>query len=84
MKPTNNWELISWDGNKELGFMCWRKKFRHGHVSVGVGEFLSIVYSYGSNSDNSCSSTRWNYEKPVLTEQEAMSMVDRNNGFFKE
>ena len=72
-----NWTLIDWDGNSELGYKCWRKSFRGGHVSVGVGEFLTVVFSFGADSDNSYSSTRWNYDQPAITEQEAMDMVDK-------
>lgn len=70
------WTLIDWDGNPELGFKCWRKSFGHGHVSVGCGKFLDVVFSFGANSDNSYCSTRWNYDRPVITEVEAMKMVD--------
>jgi len=75
-----NWTLIDWDGNPALGLKCWRKSFRHGHVSVGVDQFDSIVYSYGPNSDYSCSGTRWRANGPLLTEAEAMAMVDKNKG----
>ena len=74
------WTLIDWDGNPDIKLKCWRKSFRHGHVSVGVGEFLTVCFSYGNNSDSSYSSTRWNYDKPVITEQEAMDSIDANNG----
>jgi hypothetical protein len=75
----NGWELIPWDGNPELGLFCWRKRFGRGHVSVGVGAFTSIVYSYGANSDDSISSTRWRPDRP-LTEAEAMALVDAAKG----
>lgn len=74
------WELIEWDGNPKLGYKCWRKKFGRGHVSVGVGSFLTVAFSYGPNSDDSYSSTRWDYDRPVITEEEAMQMVDAGNG----
>lgn len=71
------WTLIDWDGNHALGFKCWRKSFGRGHVSVGVGEFRSVVYSYGPDSDDSISSIRG-----VLTEQEAMTLVDSTRGRY--
>ena len=78
--PERTWQLMDWDGNTELGLKCWRKKFRHGYVSIGVGpDFLTICYSYGANSDDSMSGTRWNYDN-VLTEKEAMEYVDACNG----
>jgi hypothetical protein len=77
----NEWTLIDWDGNLELGYKCWRKSFRRGYVSVGVGEFHIICYSHGRNSDDSCSSTRWRDTDTYITEQEAMDIVDRNEGF---
>jgi hypothetical protein len=74
-----NWTLIDWDGNIELGYKCYRKSFGRGHVSVGVGEFTLIVYSYGASSDDSLSSTRWR-EEGTITEEKAMEIVDRNKG----
>jgi hypothetical protein len=85
MKDSNNgWKLIEWDGNKELRLKCWRKKFRRGHVSVGVGEFKTIVFSFGHDSDASMSSTRSRmaYDTDDLTEQEAMQSVDAADGKF--
>lgn len=80
-----NWTLIPWDGNPDLSYKCWRKTFntprQRGHVSVGVGEFDSIVYSYGANSSNSISSTRWR-ETGNITEEQAMQIVDRNKGVY--
>ncbi len=73
------WTLIDWDGNTKLGYKCYRKSFGRGHVSVGVGEFTLICYSYGANSEESVSSTRWR-EDGNITEIEAMKMVDANNG----
>ena len=78
MKYTN-WTLIDWDGNTELGYKCWRKTFGKGHVSVGVGEFTNIVYSYGKSSQDSMSSTRWRKDGNI-SEEEAMALVDKNNG----
>jgi hypothetical protein len=75
-----DWTLIDWDGNPALGLKCWRKKFRSGEVSVGVGKFLTVAFSYGADSDFSYSSTRWNYDNPVLTEYEAMDAIDKSNG----
>ena len=71
------WVKIPWDGNPELDLECWRKTFGSGYVSVGVGEFHLIVFSYGANSDSSHSSTRWNYDDPVTTEEEAMAILDK-------
>lgn len=76
----SGWKIVEWDGNPELGYRCWRKKFGRGHVSVGIGSFLSIVYSYGPNDDESCSGTRWNYDLPPITEDEAMEEVDACRG----
>lgn len=73
------WTLIDWDGNRKLKLKCWRKSFGRGHVSVGVGLFDLIVYSYGPNSDDSISSTRWR-ENGTITEEQAMAMVDHNKG----
>jgi len=81
-KQYPDWALITWDGNPSLNLQCWRKSFQGGHVSVGVGQFLSIVYSYGANSGNSLSGTRWNYDKAPLSEQEAMNIVDKNTGLY--
>ena len=74
------WTLIDWDGNSDLGYTCWRKVFGRGNVSVGVGEFDAIVYDYGPNSDNSLSSTRWRPNGKHITETEAMIHVDKNKG----
>ena len=79
-KRYKDWTRIPWDGNPDLKLECWRKSFRHGHVSVGIGEFLSVVFSYGHDSDDSFSSTRWNYGDSVITEEEAMRRVDSTNG----
>lgn len=75
------WTLVDWDGNPELNFKCYRKKFGNGHVSIGIGKFTTIVYSYGPNSDNSLSSTRWRKDGELSVEQ-AMEIVDRNNGHY--
>ena len=80
-KKYKNWTLIDWDGNPDLKLKCWRKSFGRGHVSVGVGDFQSIVYSHGDNSDESLSGTRWNYDEPLLTEKQAMNLVDENRGY---
>lgn len=81
-KKYTEWTLIDWDGNPELNLKCWRKSFHNGHVSIGVGEFDMICYSYGANSDYSISGTRSRsaYGRPDQTEDEAKAMVDRNNG----
>jgi len=78
-KQTQQWELIEWDGNPDLKLKCWRKKFGRGHVSVGVDDFLTVVYSYGANSDDSISSTRWHYDT-TISEKDMMAFVDSNNG----
>lgn len=78
----NGWKRIPWDGNPALKLECWRKGFRHGHVSVGIGEFTTVVFSYGKNSDRSFSSTRWNKLDAPMTEAEAMSRIDSTNGRF--
>jgi len=77
------WTLIDWDGNFALGYKCWRKSFEKGHVSIGVGEFMTINYDYGSNSHDSLSSTRARkaFYLPDQTEEQAKNMVDRNNGY---
>jgi hypothetical protein len=70
-----DWTLIDWDENPALKYKCYRKSFGGGHVSVGVGEFTLIVFSYGPNSERSGSSTRWR-ETGTISEQEAMKLVD--------
>ena len=75
------WTLIDWDGNPELKLKCWRKSFRNGHVSVGVGEFLTVVYSFGANSDFSMSSTRWNYDANPISEEDMKQFVDKCKGY---
>lgn len=75
---THGWERIPWDGNPDLGLFCWRKKFGRGHISVGIGEFYSVVYSFGANSDDSFSSTRARAAGEAhCTEEETMREVDR-------
>lgn len=83
MNIINNktWVEVEWDGNKSLGYKCLRKKFGHGYVSVGIGDFELIVYSYGANSDISGSSTRWRKDG-AISEIEAMEMIDKNKGKF--
>lgn len=76
------WERVPWDGNPELGYECWRKRFGRGHVSVGIGEFTLVCYSYGPNSDDSISSTRWHYDT-YISEQDMMDWVDKNGGKCK-
>lgn len=78
-KRYNKWTLIDWDGNPALKLKCWRKSFGRGYVSIGVGKFDLIAYSYGANSDDSCSSTRWR-AGGTITEHEAMAIVDANKG----
>jgi hypothetical protein len=79
-KKKHEWELIEWDGSLEVEYKCWRKKFGRGCVYVGAGDLLTVVFSYGPNSDDSYSSTRWDYDRPVITEEEAMKMVDAGKG----
>jgi len=74
-KRYKEWTLIDWDGNPNLKLKCWRKTFGRGHVSVGVGKFDLIVYSFGANSENSYSSTRKRKNR-TLTEKEAMDEVE--------
>ena len=81
MKNKNKWELIDWDGNHSLNFKCYRKKFGRGKVSIGVGDFCFICYSYGPNSEDSMSGTRRRKEGDITVEQ-AMEIVDRNNGKY--
>jgi len=76
----NEWTLIDWDGNKSLGYKCYRKSFGKGYVSIGIGEFKNIIYSHGANSENSLSSTRLR-ENIEISEQEAMEIIDRNKGY---
>lgn len=71
-----NWTLIDWDGNASLNLKCWRKSFNKGHVSIGVGDFRSIVYSHGPNSEESMSGYR------THSCEESMKIVDRNRGFY--
>ena len=73
------WVRIPWDGNPELKLECWRQKFGAGHVSVGIGGFLNIVYSYGSNHGDSMSATRWRESGPI-SEEDAMRLVDKAKG----
>ena len=80
MKKKNEWKRMPWDGNPALHLECWRKKFGRGHVSVGIGDFLLVCYSHGADSDNSMSGTRWNYNRPVISEAEMMDWVDRCSG----
>ena len=77
------WTLIEWDGNPSLNLKCWRKSFRRGHVSVGAGDFTTVVFDYGANSDDSFSDTRWRPDNmPPYTEEEAMKGVDATGGRF--
>jgi hypothetical protein len=78
------WTLIDWDGNPTLNLKCWRKSFGRGHVSVGAGDFKSVAFSHGANSDDSISGTRWNYDLDVISEQEMMQWVDECKGFYKK
>ena len=80
----SEWTLIDWDGNPSLKLKCWRKSFGRGHVSVGAGDFLSVVFSHGANSVSSMSSTRWNYDKTPISEQEMMKWVDECDGDHKK
>lgn len=75
-KKYPKWTRIPWDGNPALGLECWRKTFGSGHVSVGIGDFLTVVFSFGADSDSSYSGTRWNYDKEPLSEEEVMQHLD--------
>ncbi|CAB4193461.1 hypothetical protein UFOVP1492_8 [uncultured Caudovirales phage] len=59
-----DWTPIDWDGNPQMAldgiiFDCWRKSFRHGHVTIAKHKdrksSISITFSFGANSDASCS-----------------------------
>ena len=84
---SKEWTRIPWDGNPDLNLECWRKAFGHGHVSVGIGDFLLVVFSFGADSDWSHSSTRWNYDNPPIPEEAMMLGLDeawrniRDNNF---
>ena len=80
-KKYKDWTLIDWDGNLSMKLKCWRKSFRNGHVSVGIEDFELIVFSYGPNSDYSMSSTRWNYDKDILTPEQSMEFIDKCKGY---
>lgn len=69
------WTKIPWDGNPDLNLECWRKSFGRGYVSVGIGDFDLVCYSFGANSDKSFSSTRWRKDG-TISEQAAMKLVD--------
>jgi hypothetical protein len=77
---SNGWQRIPWDGNPYMGLECWRKQFGIGKVSVGIGDFHLVVFSYGPNSDRSFSSTRVSPRRSIK-ELEAMQNIDKNNGF---
>ena len=79
---SNSWKRINWDGNYNLKLECWRKSFSGGHVSIGIGDFQHIVYSYGPNSDRSLSGTRHRLDGNHQTEEDAKAMVDRNKGHY--
>lgn len=77
MKTNNTeWTETEWDGNPALKLRCFRKRFGRGHVSVGKGDFLTVVFSFGANSDDSHSSTRWQKDAPPMSEAEAMRRID--------
>lgn len=82
MAQKHTWKIVEWDGNPELKLKCWRKQFGGGYVSVGIGDFLDVCYSYGPNSDNSMCSTRWHYGR-IISEKDMMDFVDSNNGKCK-
>jgi hypothetical protein len=71
------WRNIQWDGNPALKLRCWRKWTGRWYISVGIGEFLAVVYHFGANSPNSMSSTRWNYDKPPISEEVMMKWIDQ-------
>jgi hypothetical protein len=81
MKKYYEWTKIPWDGNTSLGLYCWRLSWGlRGNVSVGIGPFLNIAFSYGPDNDNSCGGTRWNYGAPVITEEQAMTTINGTSG----
>lgn len=79
MSKSTGWERVPWHGNPTLGHECWRKKFGRGHVYVGIGDFTLVCYSYGANSDDSKSGTRWLYDT-IISEEDMMAHIDRHNG----
>ena len=84
MKNYKNWTKIDWDGNPDLKYKCYRKSFTptgKGYVSIGIGKFTSIVYSYGANSQDSLCSTRWR-ANGTISEEKAIKIVDRNKGKY--
>lgn len=83
-KKYSKWTIIDWDGNPDLKLKCWRKSFGRGHVSIGIGDFKTIVYSHGDNSNFSLSSTRCRkaYGIPDQTEEKAKAVVDKNQGYY--
>jgi len=76
----NGWKKIKWDGCENDNRHCWRKEFGRGHVSIGCGSFLTVVFSYGANSGMSFSSTRWDYDRPTISERDMMDIIDKNKG----
>jgi len=81
MAAKNEWTLKTWDCDNS-GNKCWVKKFGKGEVSVGVGTFLLVNFSYGPNSDHSMSGTRWHYGT-TISEQDMMNWIDENEGKHK-
>lgn len=53
----------------------WVKSFGGGQVSVGIGDNLTVTFSYGANSDFSMSSTRWRKDR-IISEKDMMDFVD--------
>ena len=79
-KKYTAWTRVPWDGNPALGYECWRKSFGRGDVSVGIGDFLHVIFDYGPNSDYSIGSTRWDCDRKPISERDMMRMIDKANG----
>lgn len=76
------WTRITWPFNTTMGLECWAKSFGRGTVYVGTGDFHNVTFSYGASSSDSYSSTRWDYDRPTITEEDAMKMVDAGFGRY--
>ena len=75
-----NWTKIDWPGNEELGYKCWVKGIgKKKRVYVGIGDFLTVCFSYGPYSHRSFSSTRWR-PNGIVSELKMMEAIDSVNG----
>ena len=70
------WERVPWHGNPAQSRECWRRKFGRGIVYIGIGEFQAVIFSFGPDSEDSFSGTRWNYIHPPYNEEEMKCMVE--------